>query len=185
MLGFQFKAAPKWYIGISEKYASDVDKQKSALTELNLLHTGKIGSFNFIQGASYDYTDYIQTKGSAGTVVNLQELGFAAALSRSIQLGEKSLYIMLSYRAFKTIGMSNEQNQRFIYETRLRCDIYYFILKNFYVGAYAVRDTEYLNLLYNVPAYKLNEVTPVVGIVANWIFNFEKADNFLPNLPFH
>src|SRR6185312_1269434 len=63
LLGFQYKAATKWYIGISEKYSSDLYQQKSLLTELNLLHTGKIGSINFIQGASYNYTDYIQNKG--------------------------------------------------------------------------------------------------------------------------
>ncbi len=184
LLGFQFKATPKWYLGISEKLATDVYKQKSNLTELNLLHTGKIGGFNFIQGVSYDYTNYTQKKGSGGSVESLQELGFAAALSKSIKVGNKSIYIMMSYRAFKQIATQNDAG-RFIYETRLRGDVYYFLTESFYVGLYSVRDTEYESLLGGVPAYKLNTITPMVGIMANYVFNIKKADNFLPNLPFH
>jgi len=187
LLAFQFKAAPKWYLGLSEKFSIDVNKQKSFLTEINALHTGKIGSLNFIQGVSFDNTSYVQNKTAGGTAVSLQQLGFAGGLSRSIKIGSKSLYLMASYRAFKLIGSQANENQRFIFETRLRGDIYYFLLDNFYVGVFATRDTEYYSVLASSisPASKLNFVTPMVGVVANYIFNIKKADNFLPNLPFH
>ena len=185
MLGVQFRVAPKWYLGLSEKFSSAIYDQKSFFTEVNALHTGKIGSFNFIQGATFDNTSYVQKKGVGGTSVSLQELGLAAALSKSIKIGNKSLYLMLSYRAFKQIGSKASENQRFIYDTRLRGDIYYFLSENFYMGVYATRDTQYESLLGGSTAYKLNLITPMVGVVVNYIFNFKKADNFLPNLPFH
>jgi hypothetical protein len=191
-IGYEQKASEKWYLGISGRglrYANE----KSFIMRVNVSHRGSLGKICFLKELSFDQVS-MKSKQNYGRV------GFTLGFYKAIPCGKLTMLPVLSYKAMEIFDLKNPNSffkNRRIDLSRLRLDVYLYAKRNFYLGLYAMRETDFYYalgysvpdpsnpsvILYSVPDYRVNRVTPVFGCSLNYILKPENNTTSIPGLP--
>jgi hypothetical protein len=180
-MGIQFQISDKWSGGLSQKLARSQVNGLS-YTGFNVEHQGKIKNIDFIKLASLDYRKHINAN-----INDLAMIALLGGLHKSINIKDRQLGFMVSYRAFKIREIGGDEfsifKKRFINKTVLRADVYFEALKGIYIGLFALRDTDYYPSANAGANDKINIISPTYGVSLNFVINGKNRVNVLPGMP--
>jgi len=180
-IGVQFQISEKWSGGLSQRLARSQVNGLS-YTGFNIEHQGKIKKIDFIKLASLDYRKHINAN-----INDLALIGLLGGLHKSINIKDRQLGFMVSYRAFKIRELGGDEfsvfKKRFINKTILRVDAYIEAVKGIYIGLFALRDTNYYPSANSGANDRLNIITPTYGVTLNFVINGKNKLNALPGMP--
>ena len=191
-VGYEHKASEKWYLGISGR-TLQYPKEVSFISRVNVTHRGKISRLGFLKEFTLDQI-------SRKSKQNYARAGLAVGLYKKIKVGKAIIIPVLSYKAYEIFDLKNSNSffkNRRIDLTRMRLDIYFIAYKNLFFGIYAMRETDYYYalgysvpdpynpsvILYSVPDFKVNRVTPTFGFSVNFILKPDNNSSLIPGLP--
>ncbi|HVD98559.1 MAG TPA: hypothetical protein VNB90_10175 [Cytophagaceae bacterium] len=188
-LGIEVNAGGKWYVGASASHRLAYDAGLNMATvKANVTHRGKIGSIKFIKELSGEYIHHFN-QSFFDSKKDLQA-GIAAALYKEVKVAQHPLGFMLSYKILLNSNLyADIYKDRRIDFTRLRADVFYGISKNLYLGVFVMRETEYYYPVGTSDAagnniyYKVNHVSPVVGLNLNFVLRPDNIKEYIPGLP--
>ena len=198
MAGYEYKAAEKWYVGISGKYILDANRNQPNnryfYTRANISHRGNFLKMKFIKEIALEHNNKLNKPDNPAVFIqNEGRFSFAPALVKKINIVERPLFIILNYRAFIFFDFNNDgfspYNKRKFDKTELRFELDYRISNKVLLSLFAIRDTDYS---YRIASYdmnmnvikeeaRVNYVTPTFGLSIN--LTIDAPEDFIPGFP--
>lgn len=166
LLGYQKHLDEKWVLGGYERFFL-LPARHEWHTRIYTGHSGKIGSLQFDKNLSVEYLS-VGSDGNEATIENdLARLSFDFNLTKNIQVGEKSLDIIFSYRTFWFKELSSSfkiYDGRFVDRSRLRMMLKYSLFEQLLVELFYIHNTDYFLISAGVDAERLNNVSSIYGL---------------------
>lgn len=192
MLGYEHKAAEKWYFGLSEKYLIN-SFEKNFFTRINISHRGNVAKMKFIKEVALEHVSRPKSDNPNILIQNEGRFSFAPSLVKKVELMGRPLFLILHYRAyimfdFNSDGLSFYDKRKFD-KTELRVEMDYRISDKVLLSLFAIRDTDYTYRLATYGAAmnvikeeaRVNKITPTFGVSLNMVLN--APEDFLPGFP--
>jgi hypothetical protein len=191
--GIDANMGGRWYIGGSARFSRNFYDMNSLLSRAHVSHLGKLGSLYLQKELSGELFTYARS-GTYKPPVQAR-LGFGFALGKHWDDKTVPLYIQLSgklyfNRYFDDLYQTVYQ-QRFIDQTRLRLEGGVRPVDWCWISLFSMLDTRYY---YRLGIYdsngnaingeaRVNEIFPVFGMQATFVFKSDRQESYHPGLP--
>ncbi|MBW8050589.1 MAG: hypothetical protein FVQ77_09665 [Cytophagales bacterium] len=175
LLGFEYKASPHWYPGISGKFVN-LSNEYIFYTKPYLYHKGFFKGIEFIKEGAFELLSFQKSN-------DLARFSAMVILAKEIKLNNNdtlknshNLKFLFSYQIFQIFVINDRGNvpydRRRFDKTRLRFDIEYILNDKFSIDVFAMRETDYFysDASGSFPEGNLNFVTPTFGLELKYTF---------------